>query len=380
MNRKILAAVSAAVLILQGGCSILKTEYYSVKDYTEDMTSEVEELTGSIGNYDSLLRAISGMVQRHEESGRLTFSNYDGTVSDDIAVACWEVKSDTALGAYAVDYMSYDINRIVSYYEAEIFINYRRTREQVDSIQALSTMTQFEDAIYDAISDLEPVLTVSMNTTGLSEEDIQALVSGVYFENPLMTVIEPQVTAEIYPESGIERIIEVYIDYGGDTDTLREMKSQLREGVVELSVSVTGRASPETALALADALARHCTLLDETTVESSVDSTAYGAVVNGAADSEGLAMAFMSLCIAKDIECVVVEGRLNTRAHFWNIVTIDGVSRHVDVSGILAGESVMLRTDAEIIDRYWWDTGLYPVCGDEQESVQDSRSVLENTV
>lgn len=374
MKKRFCAALLAAALILpQCGCSMLKTEYYTVKDYTEGMTSEVEELSGSISSYNSLRRAISLMVQRHEESGKLTFSNYDGTVSDDIAVACWEVKSDTALGAYAVDYMSYDINRIVSYYEAEIFINYRRTAEQVESIQAIGGVSQLQGAMHDAIRDLVPTLTVKLNTTGLTPEEIQQMASSIYLENPLMTLIEPVVSVAMYPESGLERIFELSFDYGRDSEIIREMKEELREAVAQLAVNGSGPDDTETVYGIAGALSQNCRMLEQARTDSTIDSTAYGAVVNGAADSEGAAMAFMCLCIAKGIDCVVVEGRLDKETHFWNIVTIDGVSRHIDVSQMAVGEQARLYSDSEVLDRYWWDTDKYPVCGeaDETPGVQD---------
>ncbi len=378
MKKRFCALLLALAAILpQCGCSMLATEYYSVREYTEDMTSEVEELSGSISNYSSLRRAISSMVQRHEESGKLTFSNYDGTVSDDIAVACWEVKSDTALGAYAVDYMSYDINRIVSYYEAEIFINYRRTQEQVDSIQAIGGVSQLQGAMYDAIRDLVPTLTVKINTAGLTPDEIQQMATDIYFENPLMTLIEPSVSVAVYPESGLEQIFEMSFDYGRDAETIRTMKEELRETVAQLATMVSGWGDIETVVGLAGMLPQHCRVLEQARTDSSIDSTAYGAIVNGTADSEGAAMAFMSLCIAKGIDCVVVEGRLDKEPHFWNIVTIDEVSHHIDISQMTDGAPVRLYSDSEILDRYWWDTDKYPVCGEASETAADLTDLNE---
>lgn len=369
MKKWFCAVLLAALMLPQCGCSTLKTEYYTTKDYTEDMVaSEVEVLSGSISSYNALRRAISLMVQRHEESGKLTFSNYDGTVSDDIAVACWEVKSDTALGAYAVDYMSYDINRIVSYYEAEIFINYRRTAEQVESIQTVGGVSQLQEAMHDAIRDLAPALTVRLNTAGLTQEEIQQMVSTIYRENPLMTLIEPSVAVAAYPESGLEKIFELSFDYGRDPELIRTMKEKLRESVAQLASRASGANSVETVYSIAEALFQSCRMVEQARTDSTIDSTAYGAVVNGTADSEGAAMAFMCLCIAKGIDCTVVEGRLDKETHFWNIVTIDGASRHIDVSQMTAGEPARLYRDSEILDRYWWDTDKYPMCGEEEKA------------
>lgn len=366
MRKRFLAAVTAAVLLFLFGCSLLPTEYLSVKDYTEDVQTDSYELTGAIDNYSELKRALMGMVQRHEENGKLTFSNYDGTVSDDIAIACWEVKSETALGAYAVDYMSYEINRIVSYFEAEVFITYRRTQEQVDSIATLSTSYSLDEVLENTIRAFEPQLTVKLNSASLTAETIEQKVSAFFMASPIAVVTEPKLSVSVYPESGIERIFEISINYGHSAEELQQMKQELINAVVLRAAETSQHTMDDAAAQLARALAEDCELLPQGGSDE-LDSTAYGAVVNKRADSRGMALAYMALCIADGIDCVVVEGRLNKETHYWNIVTINGVSRHIDAS---AGD-IDLRSDAEVLDRYWWDTDAYPVCQSNPDTQQE---------
>ena len=49
----------------------------------------------------------------------------------------------------------------------------------------------------------------------------------------------------------------------------------------------------------------------------------YAALVEGAPDSEALALAFQLLCDTAGAECTVVRGTLDGQDHFWNIVTVD---------------------------------------------------------
>ena len=77
-----------------------------------------------------------------------------------------------------------------------------------------------------------------------------------------------------------------------------------------------------------------------------------------------MALAYKALCDTLGIGCVVVEGRLDRAEHYWNIITVDGASYHVDTSR--AAEqgfaSTFLRSDAEMWGGYWWDIEEYPEC------------------
>ena len=59
--------------------------------------------------------------------------------------------------------------------------------------------------------------------------------------------------------------------------------------------------------------------------------------MSGRADSEGMALAYKALCDTIGIECTVVEGRLDRTEHYWNIVTLEGDSYHVDTSRASSG-------------------------------------------
>ena len=59
----------------------------------------------------------------------------------------------------------------------------------------------------------------------------------------------------------------------------------------------------------------------------------------------------------------MAAGRLDGDDHFWNIVSLDGVSYHVDVAG--GGREVFLAGDGSLWGTYWWDTSEYPACPED---------------
>ena len=98
------AALGAA---LSGCASVFDKVYVSVTTFPESTTSPASGGATAVRNYLDLKLAINSLVTAHAESGTLDFSNYNSAaISDDLAAATKEVSTETALGAYAVDYIS----------------------------------------------------------------------------------------------------------------------------------------------------------------------------------------------------------------------------------------------------------------------------------
>ena len=129
MKKRRLAIVLAAALLasLLGGCaSVFDKEYLSVSDFV-GVTDAPDELTTengvtSVKDLFALKLAITQLVSAHEDSGVLDLRRYNGEIADDVAAACKEVSTNTALGSYCVEYITYDLDRIVAYYEATVYI------------------------------------------------------------------------------------------------------------------------------------------------------------------------------------------------------------------------------------------------------------------
>ena len=81
-------------------------------------------------------------------------------------------------------------------------------------------------------------------------------------------------------------------------------------------------------------------------------STAYAALVEGRADSEGVALAVRLLCQLGEVECQVVPGRLDGEARFFNRLRIDGETLYLDAA---AGAALHTREEMEQTGYLWGD-------------------------
>lgn len=370
-----------ALLAGAAGCSgLFDKEYYDSQEYQAQAQTQEDDDEGaidSISNYTALKRAITRLVSEHVESAQLQFLNYDGTISQDISTACWEVKSSTALGAFAVDYISYDLSRIVSYYQAEIYITYKRSAAQVEALEQTNTVTALAERLDQALRGSETYLVLEISAASVTAETVQAYLQSAYYADPLACPVLPEAEVGLYPESGVSRIVEITLDYGLDSQELAERREALglavdvtvavvtdgdgllaeEEGQSSGEPEVTAQAQADTLYALCEYMTANCT------ADEAAGTTAWDALVTGTATSEGMAMAMEAVCQALGIDCQTVAGRLDSETHYWNIVTLDGQSYHVDVSNWDAGaENVFLAGDEQLWGGYWWDTSEYPVC------------------
>ena len=350
MKPRVIALALALSLILTGCASMLERPYLRITTHESVSAGENSPSALRVESYQDLVNAILYLVTERAEHGVLGLYNYTADVESDLTRACMEVAQEDPLGAYAVDYIRHDWSLIVSYYEANIYITYRRTPEQVASIVSVTGSSAIRRALRNMLADFssEAVLRVNYFTGG-DEQYFLDLVRQAYYDDPGTALGMPEAEINIYPNEGQQRIVEFTLTYPESRTTLLRRTQQLSQKVESLAPLP---AAPEELYSLLSE--------DLTITEEEGCGTAYHALVVGRADSEGAALAYQLLCDRAGVECVLVRGGLGGAPHFWNIVTdAEGTCYHVDPSAGLFGLSDEELTEA---GAYQWDRAEYPVC------------------
>ena len=359
MKRRYLGFIALALSLglLCGCASILETEIYRRESYAESPSASPAAAAGVVRSYTQLTAAIRAMVEEHLQTDIIQFQGYDGEISADLAAACRELQNEDPLGAYAVDYISYDLRRIVSYYEAELFISFRRSKVQTDGIVELSGTQALRERLTEAMAAGENYLAVYMPATTLTEESLAELVQDCCCQAPGEILRMPAVEIHAYPDSGIARIFELSLDYGLTTEELTARQEELHSAIQEqLETAVdAGGGLWELAVELCGDTA----LVSEA---AAWEDTAYGALVEGRCTSQGLAMAFAAVCQAGGVNAQVVEGQRQGQERWWVLVSL-GENRwaHCDLTALILGEGTAFLTgDSAMSGHYTWDTERYP--------------------
>lgn len=359
MKRIIYLLILGALLSVASGCSvIMNSEYYAVTDHEDEVGSGSQDSDViEVKTYQGIKTAILTFVKEGREHGLIKVSGYDGDVSDAISGASLEVIRESAIGAYAVDYITHSYSRIVSYYEANVYINYRRTQEQVQNVMYLNYASAVQGALGTALEAHKDYLVISISSELVTPEYIEAYIREYYRDNPQSVMALPGAEITVYESETMPKILEIELDYPYTAKREAEMRLALTLEAQKLLKGAEASADEYTAYNICSALISAIGYSPEGA------GTAYATIMDGAGNSEGFAMAYKMLCSQLGIKCTVAEGELDGQKHYWNIIGLKGYYYHVDPSMCKANgiNTAFLRTDNDMTG-YSWDTAEHKVC------------------
>ena len=359
----VFAVIISALIALTGCTNLLEDYWESITEHqiTPSVRPPTEQI--SVSSYDEFVATLLSSIMEQETSIQLLYYYHDGEdVQTEIERASAEILNEHPIGAYAVSDISAEATRIVTHFEVDVAIEYKRSKEQLDSIrtvysihemmrQLLLIMRQYSD---------EAVIRTSLQVT---QEDIAEFVKETYYRNPRHIVILPFETVEIFPETGEDRIFEIKFVYNESQSMLRRFGGELTVYIKQNAELAFGETECELILSLVSNLV-DSTAFDDIAARTihmhgapDFAATAFGALVYRNAVGEGFAMALKALMDELGIDCRVVLGSYDGMIHAWNIVYLYGDYYHIDaamcvVNGI---ETAFLKTDADFEEMYSWD-------------------------
>lgn len=352
MKRRLAALALCLLLPLSGCAAMLERSYTSVQPYTQSVTGQHSGSALEAQTYQQLVSAVLYLVTQHSSEGIIRLYNYADDVENDLTRACLEVVQKDPLGAFAVDYIKHDVKRVVSFYEAQVSIAYLRSAEEMDQITAVTGSSAIKGELRETLSRFETKQLLQVSYYDDQNDHLLTLLRQAYYDTPAAAFGMPKAEITLYPDSGIQRIVEIDLTYPLDQETLLARQETLDESLAALPQPLP--TDPQELYQL---------LLSRAKADPAGGNTAYSALVDGAADAEGLALAYQLLCGQAGLTCTVVQGE--DAARFWNIVSTPSGSRHVDCfAGLFGLTDQQLR---EMGGYLWGDS--YPLCRDGSETV-----------
>ena len=209
---RMLASVLAVTLLLSGCSALLEREYSVVEPHSKQYWDSGDSGVLRAEDYQELVNGILTLVAAHTEESvvRLYMPEYSLMETEALLEnACREVQTETAAGAYAVDYLTYTVSESAAYREARFTISYRRTAEQYGSIVSVTSSDAVEELLRSAIETGDEELTLRVHYFTATEEEIRMLLQGLDMEKNGEAA--GAWTVEIYPAAGQQRILEFFL-------------------------------------------------------------------------------------------------------------------------------------------------------------------------
>lgn len=313
-----------ALLMLLCGCG-MGGEYIVVEPHNEDFEVAVDSDAMKVSNYLSLKNAMLNLVKDGVEEGVIRAESYSGDITKDLDDAVYELSRTDPLGSFAVDYMTYDYSKIVSYYEVHIHTTFRRTVEEINSVVYVDSQEQLKQKLRDAMIGYEDAVIVRYSS--YFDTSLKSLAEEIRRENPDAVFEIPEMSVTSYPENGTQRIQEIQLSYTTDREILKSYGQELQENVCDIAALYGSSLDEETSIRrLYDRLIRDGTLLADDGQRSFLEDSPYGALTQSCATSYGYAQAYCLLLREKEIPCTLVSGTLQEQLHYWcRLELSDGV-------------------------------------------------------
>lgn len=349
MRVRITGMTLCLTLMLTGCGSLLDRDYAAETPHTQFFGEESDADVLRAETYQGLVSAVLHLVAEGQENGVIRLYNYEGTAESDVDAACLEVTKKDPLGAYAVEYMKYNVTRVRTYYEAALTIVYRRTTEQIAAVVSMTGTNAIRSELMQSLAKYRPEVAfrVSYFNESENEDSIRQMVEKAYYDVPYAAMGMPQITVNLYPKSGQQRLVEILLTYPGDAGVLRQRQAELVKKVQELTASLPAMPEADRVTAVISQLSAVKAVRGEEN-----GSSAWSALLQGKADSEGLALAAQMLCRNAGLKCELVRGKHGGQCWFWNKVWLDGQWAHLD----LTRKNPRLMSDSEMERRgYTWN-------------------------
>ena len=154
------------------------------------------------------INGILTLVADHRESGAIRVYMPEKTGVEAEALlerACLEVQTETPVGAFMVDYLSYTVSKETAYWEAVLTIGYRRTAEQFAALVNVTSSAAVADMVRTAVEEGKTELALRISYLTDTEEEVLAQIQVLEQE---YTGESGVWTVEFYPDRGENRIVE----------------------------------------------------------------------------------------------------------------------------------------------------------------------------
>ena len=159
---------------LLAGCGLLEREYRVTKEHNDRYWESESADILRAESYDDVVSDLLILIGRHTESATLRLYQFpdEAAAAETLEQAALEVQQETAMGAYAVEYITTELEPQRAYLEAGIHIGYRRTAEQLQSIVSATSTAALPELLQIALESGREELTVRIGYWGEGSREL----------------------------------------------------------------------------------------------------------------------------------------------------------------------------------------------------------------
>lgn len=349
--RRILAVMLGCVLICGSfaGCSWLDGHYSSVKPHLPEQYEDSKSVV-IVSSYIQLRQALVDMVKNGTKSGVITISDFAADKVEKYMHSAVEyVTTKVAIGAYAVDQISFELGTNAGLQAVAVNISYTHERSEILRMKRAANVESAKAVIFENLDKCNAGVVVLIND--YEETDFLQMIADYARLNPDTVMELPAVSVVIYPDTGKERVVEIFYTYQNSREDLRDMQQKVLPIFTAAELYVRETRDPrEKYVQLYSFLMER---FEQYTVQASI-TPSYSLLMYGVGDSKAFADVYAAMCDRAGVPCHTVSGTRNGEAWYWNVIEIDEKFYHVDLLQCAQSGVFQERTDIQMTG-YVWD-------------------------
>ena len=360
-----LLPLALALLMLSGcmlqyeGESVSLAEHkdpYAFRETTQPPTEATEpDPIRTASDYYSLREALYQFIFAGVEHGEVVIKDYTGSIETDIDKIKDYFMNQDAISAYAVDYLELDRVYSGGAWRVRMDAIYRRSAGEIAAIESVLGIDAALKRMTSALVEQENSFT--LRVSGYAEEDFAAALRQYVFEHPDQIAEAPDITADVYPNRGYVRVVEVHYVYRSNHDALRRMRTEANAVLDSACAYFRYSTEPDQTVRL-----MYYYLNSRFHYVQKDDASVYTLLCEGESNSFTMSSVLSYLCNQAEIPCYPVEGLKDGEPWYWNVIEFEDGFRHVDFqTQALSEGSVRFLTDDEM-EGYEWDRDSVPAC------------------
>ena len=219
MRKKLLCALLLGCFLLSGCGSMLDRSYEDSSPHIQFSDEDQDPSILRAETYQGMVSALLHLVGQGEPDGIIRLYQYvsvTGSASSDVDQACREVTQEDSLGAWAVDYIKYDVGQTPAYYEVNVKLAYTRSPEEIRQVISVTGSSAIPRELVDLLPSLptQAIFRSSYFTARDSAAPIRQGVLAAYASQSLPLPPLEAVTVNLYPNQGQQRVAEILLSWG----------------------------------------------------------------------------------------------------------------------------------------------------------------------
>ena len=360
MKRTVWILALILCLLLSGCGTFMQGEY--VWQETHRYPSQPGNiLDAQASDHESLYAVVSAAVHYGAEQLTIYVKDYDReALQTDMERIAAELKQTDPIAAYAVENLKCSLGTSGSSPAVAIEITYLHDRRELAKIRKAADREEAETVIGQTLRNCESGVVLLIDS--YSAADFEQLVESYAMQWPEYVMETPQVSVNIYPDSGRSRVVELKFSYQTNRESLKKMQSEVEPVFSSAELYVQGDGSDhEKYMQLYAFLMERFEYKLETSITPS-----YSLLRHGVGDPRAFANVYAAMCRRAGLTCMVVSGAREGESHYWNIILEDGVYYHLDLLHLTTVDTFKGYADEEM-NGYVWDYSSYPACGPQEE-------------